>query len=216
MTESVDRGSDHGVRLVWHRWPRGDIAPTLLILLPGVDIRAEDFVAHDFVALLQAGSDPVDLLIAEPELDDYLDGTVGQRLVAMLTEQPLQRYRRVWLGGISLGAFGALLAASAAPVAVDGVVLLAPFLGVPGLIAEVERAGGLAAWQPGSVAANDGERRVLAWLKSHLEAASQPPILQLAYGDRDRFAPGARLLVAGLPARQIHEAAGAHDWPTWL
>ncbi|HEV8016823.1 MAG TPA: hypothetical protein VGP48_14890 [Stellaceae bacterium] len=215
MTENTDRANGHGVRLVFHGAPRSEAAPVLLIMLTGVDIRAEDFVVQDFVATLAAGAAAVDLLIAEPALDDYLDGSIAERLVAMLSEQPLARYRRVWLGGISLGAFGALLVASAERFPVDGVVLLAPFLGVPGLIAEVERAGGLAAWQPGPVAANDGERRVLAWLKSHIAAGRPRPVLQLAYGARDRFGPGARLLAACLPAGQVHVEEGGHDWPTW-
>jgi hypothetical protein len=211
----VEPTEPHGIRLARHKWVVGQIAPTLLVLLPGVNISAEDFVAHDFVTTLQAGADPVDLLIAEPDLDFYLDGTIRRRLEAMLAEEA-PSYRRLWLGAISLGALGALLVTASGGIGVDGVVLLAPFIGVPGLIAEIDRAGGLQLWQPGEIARNDGERRVCAWLKTYFATQAQRPILQLGYGSSDRFAPASRLLAAGLPPARCQVAeGGAHDWPTW-
>ncbi|HEY3920320.1 MAG TPA: alpha/beta hydrolase-fold protein [Stellaceae bacterium] len=205
----------HGIERVFYPSPRGDAAETLLVLLPGVGIGAADFVAHNFVAMLHAGEAAVDLVIAAAETDHYLDGTITGRLIAMLAEQCPRHYRRLWLGGISLGGLGALLAASTGRIETAGVILLSPFLGTPGLIAEIERAGGLAAWEPGAVAANDGERRVLAWLKDHLAAGHPLPHLQLGYGRSDRFAAAAALLAQKLCARQVHRVEGGHDWPTW-
>lgn len=207
------------IRLVRYNWVAGQTAPTLLVMLPGVNIRAEDFVAHDFVAALQARYDAVDLLIAEPDIDFYLDGSIRQRLEAMLAEEA-SAYRHLWLGGISLGALGALLVAASGQVRIgqvriDGLVLLAPFIGVPGLVAEIERAGGLQAWQPGMIAHNDGERRVCAWLKAYVENRTDRPALHLGYGNSDRFAPASRLLAAGLPSARCHTVEGGHDWPTW-
>jgi enterochelin esterase-like enzyme len=182
--------------------------------LPGIGIRAEDFVVHDFVKTLRAREDAVDLLVAEPDIDFYLDGSIRPRLEAMLAEEA-RSYRRLWLGGISLGALGALLAAAAGRSRIDGLLLLAPFIGVPGLIAEIERAGGLRGWQPGTIASNDGERRVCAWLKTYVENQTDRPLLHLGYGNSDRFAPASRLLAAGLPPTRCHVVNGGHDWPTW-
>jgi alpha-beta hydrolase superfamily lysophospholipase len=210
--ETVDR---FGIKLVFHPSPHHRNKPALLILLPGFDINADEFGTHGLVAALHDGEDAVDLVIAEPNLDFYLDGTITRRLVAAIGEQTRRPYRGVWLGGISLGCFGALLAASESPQAIDGMVLLAPFLGIPGLIAEVERAGGLATWQPGVIATNDDERRVLAWLKTHLREGRRRPLLHVGYGRSDRFAGAALLLAAGLPPHQIHAVEGRHDWATW-
>lgn len=205
----------HAIRLVRHPRMAGKTAPILLALLPGVNIRAEDFVAHDFVAMLQERNEAVDLLIAEPDLDFYLDGSILCRLEAMLAEE-MPPYRQLWLGGISLGALGALLVAAGDRIHVDGLLLLAPFIGIPGLIAEIERAGGWSAWQPGEIARNDGERRVCAWLKTYIGTQARRPNLQLGYGNSDRFAPASRLLARGLPPAQCHIAeGGGHDWPTW-
>lgn len=211
---SVALAEPHGIRLVRHPFVVGQTAPTLLVLLPGVNISAEDFVAHEFVATLRARGDAIDLLIAEPDLDFYLDGSIRRRLEAMLAEEvPLSA--RLWLGGISLGALGALLVAAYGRVNVDGILLLAPFIGVPGLIAEIDRAGGLRAWQPGAITGNDGERRVCAWLKTYFEKQTDRPNLHLGYGNSDRFAPASRLLAACLPPKRCHTTEGGHDWPTW-
>jgi pimeloyl-ACP methyl ester carboxylesterase len=111
-----------------------------------------------------------------------------------------------------LGGIGALLHARAYPGGVAGIVLLSPFLGTPGLIAEVAEAGGLGAWQPGEVAANDVERQVLAWLAT----LRRPPLqLYLGYGRDDRFARGQALLAEHLPSDRVVLADGGHDWPTW-
>ncbi len=204
----------HAIRLTRHPRRPDKPAPVLLVLLPGVNIHAEDFAAHDFVAMLRAREDVVDLLIAEADLDFYLDGTIAQRLEAMLADEA-PRHRRLWLGGISLGAFGTLLAAAGGRIAVDGLLLLAPFLGTSGLIAEIERAGGFPSWRPRAIVNNDGERRVCAWLKTYVETQARRPILQLGYGNSDRFAPGCRLLAACLSPARCHIVGGGHDWPTW-
>jgi hypothetical protein len=213
-SEAVSAAEPHAIRLVRHHRVAGQTAPTLLVLLPGMNIRAEDFVAHDLVTSLQTRDDAVDLLIAEPDIGDYLDGSIRQRLEAMLAEEA-PSYRHLWLGGISLGALGALLVAAAGRVRIDGLLLLAPFIGVAGLIAEIERAGGLRAWEPGAIASNDGERRVCAWLKASVEKQTDRPRLHLGYGNNDRFAPASRLLAAGLPPAWCHVVNGGHDWPTW-
>ena len=216
MTEGVEPPDGQRVGLVIHPSPRTGAAPTLLILLPGFNIRADDFVVQGFVAMLHDGEDAVDLVIAEPDLDCYLDGTLARRIRPVIADRNRRPYQRVWLGGISLGCFGALLAASAAPETIDGVVLLSPYLGAPGLIAEVKRAGGLATWQPGVIADNDSERQVLAWLKSYLQTGRKRPLLQLGYGQSDRFIAAAILLATALPPQQVHVAGGGHDWPTWV
>ena len=143
----------------------------------------------------------------------YLDGTVGAELAALL-QSAASRHRRVWLAAISLGCFGALLLAEG-PVPIEGIVLLAPFLGTAGLIAEVQRAGGFKAWEPGALAEDDHERRLLARLKHYGRQPEQWPALWLGYGRSDRFAAASRLLAQLLPPSRIVEIEGAHDWPSW-
>jgi len=202
------------LRTVFHRALQAEPEPVLLILLPGFDMHAEDFVTHGFIEAAQAYAPFVDILVAEPDLDLYLDGTIGAQLAALIPAKDAGCYAQTWLAGISLGCFGALLAA-APPAAVEGLILLAPFLGTPGLIAEIDRAGGLAKWEAGVIAANDHERRLLARLKHYGGGPETWPILHLGYGKSDRFSAASRLLAALLPQDRVYEIEGAHDWPSW-
>ena len=99
---------------------------------------------------------------------------------------------------------------------VEGIVLLAPFLGTRGLIAEVTRAGGLHAWQPGAGAAEDEERRFLAWLREYRAGDPAWPRVHLGYGTEDRYAPASAILAPLLPASRVVAVPGGHDWDTWL
>lgn len=187
--------------------------PSLVMFLPGFDMHAEDFVRHGFVDRTRHCLPESDILIAEPDLDLYLEGTVGTRLAALLRSAAIG-HRRVWLAGISLGCFGALLL-DEGPIPIEGIVLLAPFLGTAGLVAEIHRAGGLRTWEPAELAEDDHERRLLARLKSYGLEPARWPALWLGYGRSDRFAAASRLLAELLPPARIFEIEGAHDWPSW-
>lgn len=183
----------------------------LLVMVPGAYFRPGDFADHGFLAALRQHATPVDAVVAELPDDRYLDGGVAPWLHAEIVTPALASgYRRLWLLGISLGAMGALLYAQAHPAAIEGIILLAPFLGTRGLIAEVRAAGGLASWEPGPFPPMDIERRLLAGLKAGL-----PPRLHLGYGASDRYATSSQLLAAHLPAGRVVVAEGGHDWPTW-
>jgi len=201
------------IRMVFHRAPVRAPDPILLVLVPGFDMRAEDFERHGFVDLARRHAPEANIILAEPDLDLYLDGAIGAQISALLRSEG-GKHRRIWLAGISLGCFGALLAVEhAAPI--EGVLLLAPFLGTAGLIAEVGRAGGLAAWDPGAIEGDDHERRLLARLGGDLRQSEKGPILYLGFGRSDRFAAASRLLAAILPPSRVFEIDGAHDWPSW-
>lgn len=199
--------------LAFHPAPRRVDEAPLMILLPGFQIDAGDFVTHGFVAAAHERLPTADLLVVEPSLDLYLDGTVGKRLVALIAEHCLGR--RLFVGAISLGCFGALLAAMEQEGVFAKAILLAPFLGTPGLIAEVARAGGLSSWYPGELPANDNERRLLAWLKAGGTSATRNGPFFLGYGRSDRFAAAAALFATCLPSQQVLIVEGAHDWVTW-
>jgi pimeloyl-ACP methyl ester carboxylesterase len=204
------------MRVVHHRAPDPGPDRILLVMLPGVGIEPEDFAAHGLVAAAQASGLPVDIAAARPELDLYLDGTIAGAVESAIVAPARQAgYRRIWLLGISLGGMGALLYAASALARVEGIILLAPFLGTPGIIAEVGRAGGLCAWQPGEIAAKDGERALLAWLKDHVAALPPRPRLYLGYARGDRFVAGHALLADHLPAERVVVVEGAHDWESW-
>jgi pimeloyl-ACP methyl ester carboxylesterase len=186
----------------------------LVVMLPGAGDRALDLVERGFVRALRRRGIAAEAIVADARSDYYLDASVVGRLHEVLAAAGGSG--PVWMMGISLGGLGALMYACEHPGTIEGVILLAPFLGTRGLIAEVTRAGGLQAWQPGAVAPEDGERRVLAWLRDCRDGDPAWPRIHLGYGTEDRYAPASAMLAALLPASRIITLAGGHDWDTWL
>lgn len=199
-----------------HNAPNGSADRILLIMLPGVGIEASEFADRGMVAAVHERGLPVDVIAARPALDLYLDGTIDSVLHRRVIAPALaQRYMRLWLLGISLGGMGALLYASAHAAHVEGVVLLAPFLGTQGTIAELVDVGGLES-RSALQSATATEQRMLNWLRDFLARQPASPALYLGYGRRDRFAQGHRLLADRLPAERIVTTDGGHDWDTWF
>lgn len=197
-----------------HPDPRDGGERLLLVMLPGVGIAAEDFAARGLVAGAQAGGTIVDVIAAKPEQSLYLDGTVAPALAeAVLAPARRDGYRRIWLLGISLGGMGALSCATQDD-GVEGLILLAPFIGTHGTMAELARAGGFARWRAEASTATLPERRILTWLQARLAGAAGPA-LWLGHASRDRFAVGHRLLAAALPDERAVQVDGVHDWEAW-
>ncbi len=188
----------------------------LLIMLPGVGMAAAEFAAQGMVAAVQALG-AIDVIAVQPALEFYLDGDLAAALQReVITPALAGAQKRVWLLGISLGGMGALLYASAYPEHVEGVVLLAPFLGTKGFVAEVAKAGGLRAWTGQNSVGTNMEQKLLVWLQNYVARPPARQVLYLGYGGQDRFAPGHRLLGDCLPADCVITAPGGHDWESFV
>jgi pimeloyl-ACP methyl ester carboxylesterase len=188
----------------------------LLIMLPGANDKPEAFVRHGFVQAVRQREPAVDTVAADAHLDYYLERTVIQRIDEDVVAPARARgYKRIWLVGVSVGGMGSLLYARAHPGVIEGVILLAPYLGSTGAIAELARSGGFASWQPASAAAVDDESALLVWLKAYQPGSVDRPRIFLGYGRSDRFALAGELLAARLPAQQVSVSDGGHDWQTW-
>lgn len=184
-------------------------------MLPGAMHKPHDLVANGFVAALRERALPISVAIPDAHPGYYLDRDLVERLrTEIVAPEETRGYRDIWLMGISLGGLGALMYARAHPRDVKGVVVLAPYLGVPGTLHEVARAGGLRTWQHGESTVNEDERGMLEWLKRYGVDESMPAIY-LGYGKQDRFAAASELLRECLPPHHVTAVAGAHDWATW-
>ena len=200
---------------VHHPAPSRDARRALLVMLPGYGMERDDFPRHGFIDAVHQRGWPVDIIAARPDVGLYLDGTVAECLHDDIILPARSAASPLWFLGVSLGAMGALLYARRYSGQVAGAILLAPFLGTPGLIAEVAEAGGLARWQPGDVRPADVERQMLSWLKGRPSMAPEALALYLGYGRDDRFARGAALLAQDLPGPHVMVTDGGHDWETW-
>jgi pimeloyl-ACP methyl ester carboxylesterase len=187
-------------------------ASTRMVWLPGAYHGAQDFLAAGFAEAVRTRRIALDLDFVDLELAHVADRSALQRLRSDLVLPARAAGASVWLGGISLGGLFALSYAASYPGELDGLCLLAPYLGNRMLTAEIAAARGLAAWQPGELAETDEERRIWRYIKGR-RAHSRP--LYLGFGQGDRFAAAHALLAATLPADSVDVIAGGHEWSTW-
>jgi hypothetical protein len=204
------------MRTVWLPSPCAGRAETLLVFLPGSYSRPEDFVEHGFIDALRREGIVADMVLVDAHLGYYSERSILDRLENDVFDRARAAgYGRIWLVGISIGAFGALLQAakaSAPRYQPDGIVAIAPYLGERRLSEQIAGAGGLTRWSPPG--APEGDELVWAWLQAAVNRAPEPR-LYLAYGESDRFAFSDGLLAAVLPSTQVFTRPGGHDWATW-
>lgn len=189
---------------------------TLVVMLPGTHSLPEEFLREGFVRTLRERQVAADVVLVDAHTGYYQSRTIIDRLHADVIEPARARgVRRVWIVGISLGAVGAMLYADEHPQALDGVVLLAPYLGTRLTALEIENAGGLAKWPaPQRRADEELDSRLWRWLKGQTQQARPLHIVQ-GYGVDDRFAYNNRLFSQSLPPARVFTADGGHDWPAW-
>ncbi|MDQ6684337.1 MAG: alpha/beta hydrolase [Pseudomonadota bacterium] len=191
---------------------------TLIVFLPGSYSLPEDYVEHGFSDRLRQRQVAADILLVDAHLGYYSERDILDRLQLDVIAPARERgYRHIWLVGISVGAYGAMLYSSSAPARsaeIDGIVAIAPYLGNRRYATSVETSGGLKSW-PGATQAAPGDvdETLWRWLQT-LVARPETP-LYLAYGRDDRFAYSDRVLAAALPADHVFSLPGGHDWPVW-
>lgn len=188
---------------------------TLVVMLPGIRDRPSDFVTEGLVADLRQHRPDVDVLLADAHFGYYRDRSVLERLKADVIDPARARgHRHIWLVGISLGGFGALGYGAQHGQDIDGIVVLAPYLGEDRVIRDITRAGGPAAWLASPQAQNATPLERAIWQSLSQRPVDAPPI-HLGYGREDRMSPGHRLMARQLPPDRVLHVAGGHDWAPW-
>lgn len=184
-----------------------------MLFLPAAYTGPEDFVQAGFASAVRERELPLDLVFADINLQHLTDRTILRRVRHELV-LPARALgcQSIWICGISLGGFIGLSFAERYTSEIDGLCLLAPYLGNHMITGEIERANGVAAWEPGELAADDDERRVWRFIKSHDQ---QPVAVRLGYGREDRFAGSHRLMAAALSPGNVQVIPGGHEWPVW-
>jgi hypothetical protein len=177
-------------------------APTQMIWLPGAYDNAQSFLAEGFAAAVAKRGARLDLRFVDLEMSHLQDRRPLERLRSEIILPARIAGISTWLAGISLGGLIALDYASAHPGEIDGLCLLAPYLGNRMLIDEIAA---------GRLAEPDSEHRIWHYIKAHNDAAP----LYLGYGRQDRFSRAHDLMAAALPAKSVDVIDGGHEWRTW-
>ena len=193
----------------------------LMVFLPGVFAMPREFVENDFTKLLREQHIAADVLLVDAHLGYYSERSIVERLQSDVIAPARSRgYAQVWLVGISLGGYGALIHAAGHrrdPAGrVDGIVVIAPYTGDTRVIGSIADSGGLARWPAPerSLPPNAFDTTLWRWLQGYTNGQPRPP-LYLGYGLGDSYASREALLAAALPASHVFTAPGGHDWPTW-
>lgn len=212
--------------------PRGDAGATipvalvaapqpakrLVVVLPG---RRDDLTAlkrFGIADAIQSEWPDADVVLTELSFAYYVERVATTRLHDEVIAPALARgYDEIWLTGASLGGMGAAKYDADHPGTVDGIVMLAPYLGDGALLREIETAGGVAQWSAASAPVTDDWQRVL-W--RHIGTWSDDPAkarnVWLVYGDDDRLRDAARTLAPVLRDDHVLERDGGHTWRVWL
>jgi pimeloyl-ACP methyl ester carboxylesterase len=191
------------------------VASDLIVFLPGLADAGKDFIGQGFIAALRERRLAVDAIAVDAHYGYYFNRTIVERLMQDVVTPARERYARIWLVGISLGGLGALRYAQFHAEHINGIVLLAPFLGDDPIRDSILAAGGLACWRPQESAIPDYQQALWAWLQGYIGETERRPPLYLGYGLQDRFAPVNGLLAGILPPERVFACAGKHDWLTW-
>jgi pimeloyl-ACP methyl ester carboxylesterase len=188
---------------------------TLVVLLPGRRDSPEDFGRERFPEIAAHAGAQVDMIAVDAHPAYYYNHTIVDRLREDVIAPARRRYDRVWLVGISIGGTGTLLYAGQHPEDVNGLVVFAPYLGEDEVIREVAAAGGIRRWQPPTLAPDDFQRRLWAWLKGYGEGAEGRLPLYMGWGRSDGFARANGMAAEALPPDHVFTAPGGHGWKAW-
>lgn len=193
-------------------------AQRVVVVLPGIADNLASLEAGDIGQAVRGAWPDADVVLVEMTIGYYKDGRAMPDLHQIIQSLRAKGNRQVWLVGASLGGMGALLYGTTYPCDVDGIVLLAPFLGDRRMLDEVRSAGGLGHWTPPPAATPGPDNwQAQIWRRANVWS-SHPggdPRVWLAYGDRDKFAPNMPLLTPAVPPEHVITGPGIHEWTSW-
>ncbi len=193
----------------------GEPARALVIMLPGAGDRVGAYDEQGFVSAMRESGMSVDMLEVDAHYGYYKSRTLLERMEQDVLAPNRGKYDEIWIVGISMGGIGALLTAWTYPDDVDGLILIAPYLGRRKTLKEIAKAGGIQQWQP---PAAEGEWDVEIWRmlkQASEEGQGSEPEIWLMYGEDDFGVKAHELLAAGLPADRVKTTSGGHSWDTW-
>lgn len=199
--------------------PTSTTANRLVVVLPGRGDDLGDLKDSGIAEAIQQSWPDADVILTELTLSYYMADQAISRLHDEVIAPARKRgYQQIWLGGASLGGMGTILYDRAHPGYVDGLLLLAPYLGDDDIIKEIADAGGLAKWNAGPPE-ELGEKTWQRELWRHMQTLSTDPVRRcrvwLAYGEDDSLRKPIEMITPLLPANHVLMLPGGHAWNVW-
>ena len=184
------------------------------VMLPGKGDLGESYSDNKVVERLQATQSDLEVITVDAHFGYYRERNLLPRLDEdVLSSLRARGIETIWLVGTSMGGIGSLLMAQEHPELVDGIILVAPYLGRKDTLKSVEEAGGVTAWQPPEDQ-SQWDVSLWTWIKGYTNGEERPPIF-LAYGEEDGGAEGHKLIADFLPEGRVFTREGGHGWKVW-
>ena len=184
----------------------------LLVLLPGLRDRPQDFIDRAF-------ADPVPpgwrVVAADAHLGYYRNRSLPTRLDAdVIGLQSIQD--PLIIAGISLGGMGSVLHyCETRDRRIQSLILLSPFLGDQEIIEHVSSYQRPAQWRADPEIGREFEHRLWRCLIDTPWNSDSAPELWLGFGYDDDLRPGHEIVAGLLDSEHVLAVEGGHDWPTW-
>ncbi len=202
------------------RFEANQPATGLIVLMPGFGDGPQHYVEHGFVDAVHTVNPAFDVIAVNAHFGYYRNYSLVDRLHQDIIEPLRSRYDEIWLVGISMGGFGAAAYTMAHPDIIDGMILLAPFMGSAEVVEEVMSAGTLGQWIPpdlGSIEAGMDRRYYELWkfYQGYVKSPQRKPGLYLGFGDQDHLRGPNAFVAEVLKPEQSLVLAGGHKWVVW-
>lgn len=195
-------------------------ATRLFVVLPGRGDDLGRLRRSGAANAIQSTWPDTDVVFAELTIDYYLKSDAPRRLHdEVIAPLRARGYREVWLAGASLGGLGSLLYDRTYPRDIDGMVLLAPYLGDAPVIGEITAQGGVQAWRAPAMQDRPSPEGWQHDLWRHVQVWSRDPTrtrnVWLAYGEDDKLLIAEPLLSPLMPPGHVLVRPGGHTWDVW-
>lgn len=196
-------------------------ARVLIVVLPGRWDDVQDMADAGVAEVIRLAWPEADVILTGASMAYYTDGGLATRLHEEVILPARQRgYQEIWMTGASMGGMGTLLYERQYPGELQGLVLLAPYLGGRAILKEITEVGGIAQWRPGPVPEtmdrSNYQEELWRYLQTWLQRPEQGQRVWLAYGADDRLRDAVPVIAPLLSKEQILLRPGGHTWDVWV
>ncbi|GAP65492.1 hypothetical protein MBSD_n0782 [Mizugakiibacter sediminis] len=201
--------------------PQPGDARVLVVVLPGRGDSLAALERSGIVAAVQEAWPNADVVLAGAGMAYYRAGQMPKVLREdVILPAHARGYRALWLIGASLGGMGEVLYARDHASEIDGMIMLAPYLGEARMADAIRAAGGLAAWDPGppppGIDGRNYQRELWRTVQGWRARPGFAARVWVGCGSDDAFARNLPALRAALPPGHVIEQPGGHRWSVWV
>ncbi len=188
----------------------------LLVMFPGINSPGSDFVQHGFVQMFQDKYPDVDITLVDTRFAYIEDDNIAERIQnEIILPARREGYKKIWFTGVSLGGLSAIKYNKSFAGNINGMVLIAPYLGsqyeIEGLLTD----GTPYVWSELNNNSSDKTIRLWQYLLNETQSKNGKENLFLAYGNSDRFSDMHRFLASLLDKNNVFIEKGGHNWTVW-